>query len=288
MQGSEGVIRYACPFFKKDRVRFRDCRTFGAPSDRLADITQHLKRHHKIYTCPSCFQVFDRDIERDEHIRAREPDCTCKDENPHFGISVTTEQMEKIQRRKKPKMNPDDRWNEIWGILFEEDNTTESPLVDPQDISIFSDFLECIERFDQQRLSRRPDGPEGTRSLDCCSQTLYDLRNFINHLREQERGPAIPAPTSQLVQQEQQVSGSFSDIQMAQWVHIDDIPGVPVTVDSQAAPSVRKTCDPSQLSRLVTGGPPIHDEVDVPVDPALENNALAENNYDSSWTSLGD
>ncbi|KAK5662193.1 hypothetical protein OQA88_8098 [Cercophora sp. LCS_1] len=288
-ESSDDALRFACPFFKRNRVRFsRHCRTFGVLPHRLADITQHFHRHHLIYDCPTCFEIFNKDAELRLHIRER--NCLKKPESPHFGLVVTTEQMDRI-RKRKTRMKPEDRWNDIWKTLFGEENTTESPFLDPEDASMFSSFLGCIDTFDRQRFPMRPDGPEVPGRPDCCRQTLIDLRNFINHLREQEGQPPTRtsvAPAPPPIEKEQQSFKNLTDLETAQWVHIDRKSSMPAPASrqDQAGPSASGALDPLQLNDHTRGlsylSLPTNGTIDALIDPTLGDS------YDTSWTSLGD
>lgn len=71
--------KLACYFYKWNPLKFPGCRDFGCPPERLADLTQHLNRHHVQPThCPRCGQIFESENkhgQKDDHLR---PESQCQ------------------------------------------------------------------------------------------------------------------------------------------------------------------------------------------------------------------
>ncbi len=59
----------ACPYAKRDPVRYRDCHRYFL--GRVRDVKQHLTRCHRRPMCPMCSMTFEDEDVKNEHIKAR-------------------------------------------------------------------------------------------------------------------------------------------------------------------------------------------------------------------------
>jgi hypothetical protein len=104
---------FACPFAKKDPLKYRCC--YAYVLKRVRDVKQHLSRFHQLpMYCPRCMCIFDAEGVRDEHIR--ESYCLVKDSISFEG--VTRAQKIQLGQRVSSKMSQSDQWFTIFDILF--------------------------------------------------------------------------------------------------------------------------------------------------------------------------
>lgn len=186
--------------------------------------------------------------------------------------------MEACSTHRPSKQTPEERWDKLWKILFGDTSTPEPPVMTPEDLSIYSDFLRFLEEFEQHRLSQTADGPDTT--AVCCLQMLTDLRNHIVNLREQERANKTlesDVTLRQPVQKEQpQQLTSYWESQ---------------GVGAAGAANVSYTDDSLQL------GTPMHEvrgfqspvgqmEEGIPIDPVLMTDSKSDDSNEDFFPSL--
>lgn len=106
-------VLFACPFAKKDPLKYRSCYSYVLK--RIRDVKQHLSRFHQLpMYCPRCMSIFEAEEERDEHIRASS--CLVQDTIIYEG--VTRAQKILLGQRTSSKMTLSDQWFTIFDILF--------------------------------------------------------------------------------------------------------------------------------------------------------------------------
>ncbi|KAI1179822.1 hypothetical protein F4777DRAFT_401149 [Nemania sp. FL0916] len=108
-------LTLACPYFAKDHNRYLCCRKYEL--NRIRDVKQHLWRQHRrrLY-CPVCYNTYDYDKEeeRDEHIRAKQ--CTAR--APAEIEGVTDKQQQMLRKRVNSNQTLEEQWYSIWEIVF--------------------------------------------------------------------------------------------------------------------------------------------------------------------------
>ncbi|KAK8018121.1 hypothetical protein PG991_007311 [Apiospora marii] len=128
----------ACPFAKKDPVRYRNCYRYTL--GRIRDVKQHLNRcHRKPICCPRCWEVFEDEDIRDGHIRVNE--CSQRLEIEIEGISE--KQRRVLGQRVSSKMPEEQQWFAVFDILFSPLPRPRSPYIDrdlSEQMSVFHDF----------------------------------------------------------------------------------------------------------------------------------------------------
>jgi len=88
-----GQQTFACPFFKKDVVRYHTCGE--RELKRIKDVKQHLERRHYIrYYCPRCW------LKWNDHLRA----SSCELRLGRFEQQLRDSQVQALHRRADPKM----------------------------------------------------------------------------------------------------------------------------------------------------------------------------------------
>ena len=107
-------IIFACPFYKRDPVLYRDCGRFELR--RVKDVRQHLKRKHTPIFCRRCYEVFDTEESLQAHRRSVDP-CKLRPGLPPSTIS--DQQWDRISQQHQSRGKPlKEQWTDIWDILF--------------------------------------------------------------------------------------------------------------------------------------------------------------------------
>ncbi|KAI1341679.1 hypothetical protein F5Y15DRAFT_430909, partial [Xylariaceae sp. FL0016] len=104
---------FACPFAKKDPMRYHDCYLFFLK--RIRDVKQHVHRcHRKPIYCPRCKKTFDDEDQRDDHVMSN----SC---SPILDVvieGITEKQQRELRQRVSSKLPHDQQWFEIFDIIF--------------------------------------------------------------------------------------------------------------------------------------------------------------------------
>jgi len=128
----------ACPFAKKDPLRYRAC--YRQNLSKISYVKQHLSRHHRLpIYCPVCMETFNSEEARDIHTRAR----SCEERPMGEWEGVTETQKKQLQKRVPPKMSEENQWYTIFEVLFPGQVRPQSPYVD----SKLSEELSALEDF---------------------------------------------------------------------------------------------------------------------------------------------
>ncbi|KAI1210150.1 uncharacterized protein F4807DRAFT_70994 [Annulohypoxylon truncatum] len=129
----------ACPYAKKDPVRYRRC--YGYFLGRVRDVKQHLTRcHRKPICCPICNEIFDDEDEKDVHIRSQS--CARRPSIKIEGISE--KQKKELGHRLSSKLPEDQQWFAVWDTLFSPHPRPKTPYRDrelSEDLCVFQDFM---------------------------------------------------------------------------------------------------------------------------------------------------
>ncbi|KAJ0109776.1 HET and ankyrin domain protein [Diaporthe amygdali] len=135
----ERKISFACPYSKKDPMRHRDCYKYTLT--RIRDVKQHLTRcHRRPLYCPRCFEIFETEDSRDDHIIA----CGIASPSTTRPDGITEAQRQQLSKKSTPNSPFEDQWFAIWNILFPGSPPPKSPYVDNdllQGITHYQDFV---------------------------------------------------------------------------------------------------------------------------------------------------
>ncbi|KAF3070443.1 putative udp-glucoronosyl and udp-glucosyl transferase family protein [Daldinia childiae] len=127
---TESERKFACPFYKNDPKAHNKHRSCAGPGwTSLHRLKEHLYRAHRLpkHVCPRCTDPFDDAKDLAEHIRADVP-CEKLDVVPVLqGIDEATEAKLKVRRKNCPGMTDEQRWGEIYKILFPSANFNAMP-----------------------------------------------------------------------------------------------------------------------------------------------------------------
>ncbi|KAI0179775.1 hypothetical protein GGR52DRAFT_578317 [Hypoxylon sp. FL1284] len=129
----------ACPYAKKDPVRYRDCYRYFL--GRIRDVKQHLTRcHRKPIYCPICNDTFEDEDEKDSHIRSR----TCTPNSSIMIEGISEKQKRELSQRVSSKMPEEQQWFAVFDTLFHPHPHPRTPYRDrelSEDLCVFQDFL---------------------------------------------------------------------------------------------------------------------------------------------------
>ncbi|KAE9971747.1 hypothetical protein BLS_004325 [Venturia inaequalis] len=163
-------LRFACPFFKHNadnHQRWRSCR--GPGWEEVRRVKEHVYRRHTLFTCPRCQLSFEDSETLNEHAQAAES-CTIANHPPEQPIEgCNKEQERKLRcRKRQPGETDEDRWAEMYRILFGDDVEVPGPYYDfdlptsspsPTDLPLIEEMLRALPQRlaeDINRHFRRP------------------------------------------------------------------------------------------------------------------------------------
>ncbi|KAI1410060.1 hypothetical protein F5Y13DRAFT_202682 [Hypoxylon sp. FL1857] len=126
----ESERKFACPFYKHDPKAHNKHRSCAGPGwASLHRLKEHLYRAHRLpkHTCPRCNEPFEDAKDLSEHLRA-EVLCEKLDVVPVLqGIDEATETKLKVRKKNCPGMTDEQRWRDIYMILFPKANPNAMP-----------------------------------------------------------------------------------------------------------------------------------------------------------------
>lgn len=133
-------LNLACPFAKKDPVRWRSC--YRHELSKISYVKQHLYRVHlqSLY-CHRCGRTYERQDDLSEHMRSATP-CDVRSFAVPEGLTV--EQRQRLSERLSSKLSDEQRWYAVFEIVFPGHPHPETPYVDPdmsEDLSSFRDHI---------------------------------------------------------------------------------------------------------------------------------------------------
>ncbi|KAK4139595.1 uncharacterized protein C8A04DRAFT_32922 [Dichotomopilus funicola] len=121
--------KFACPYFKRNPKKYREWTSCPGPGwDEVHRVKTHLYRRHPLpIQCPRCWDVFKVDTQLQTHLQ-QDPPCSVQ-RNQMLQEGFTKEQEKRLRSRKKTHadMTGEDKWREIYTILFPDDNPSVIP-----------------------------------------------------------------------------------------------------------------------------------------------------------------
>ncbi|KAI0399211.1 hypothetical protein F4802DRAFT_57299 [Xylaria palmicola] len=129
---------FACPFYARSYKHHMGCRKYELR--RIRDVKQHLWRQHlRRPLCARCYETFDSEEERDEHVRAQQ----CEVRAPVKIYGVSGDQQRILSRRSNSKHTVEEQWYFIWETLFPDVARPTSVYLD----EMFSDEMVLLRRY---------------------------------------------------------------------------------------------------------------------------------------------
>ncbi|KAK0649711.1 hypothetical protein B0T16DRAFT_457098 [Cercophora newfieldiana] len=201
----DGVRPWACPFWKFDPSKYRDC--FKNGFTRLADMKQHLKKcHFSTYDCSSCSTSFFRETDLREHFDSSKK-CGVRSDSfgpsgKNFTYSISKEEwtaLNYLGRQSGSRLSggllpAEARWNDIWCVLFPNQRIPPSPYVEADfpcgNLFLFYQHLtsagseQLSHFFDRQKVSSQSIPPAAIAEF---------LKSFYHEWRHQQGStPSLP------------------------------------------------------------------------------------------------
>ncbi|AEO70981.1 uncharacterized protein THITE_127193 [Thermothielavioides terrestris NRRL 8126] len=127
--GGTGNRKFACPYFKRNPRKYRKWTSCPGPGwDEVHRVKTHLYRRHQLpIQCPRCWEVFKADSALQSHLQ-QDPPCAMQEKGTLYE-GFTKDQEKRLRSRKKthPGMTDEDKWREIFMILFPDDDPNSVP-----------------------------------------------------------------------------------------------------------------------------------------------------------------
>ncbi|KAK8134384.1 Protein kinase domain-containing protein, partial [Apiospora sp. TS-2023a] len=120
---------FVCPFFRHDPKRFCHLRTCVGPGWKtIHRLKEHLYRNHRLPNnpCPRCGDPFGDAKALNAHLRSDNP-CCKKDIAAAQGIDEQQEKKLRERKRVGSAVTDEQRWRDIYMILFPEANKNNLP-----------------------------------------------------------------------------------------------------------------------------------------------------------------
>lgn len=167
--------KLACPFAKKDPVRWRSC--YRHELTKISYVKQHLYRVHLLPPyCRRCGHAYEHEDALANHMRDLIP-CAVRSD---FAVpeGLTAAQRERLSERLSPKLSDEERWYAVFDIVFPDHRPRPAtPYVDPDVSEDLASFRDHVARDGARILVdayRRAEGDAGPPSLAATMQRGLD------------------------------------------------------------------------------------------------------------------
>ncbi|KAF4470684.1 hypothetical protein FALBO_2398 [Fusarium albosuccineum] len=135
--------KFACPFYKHNPQEFKEFRTCMGPGwTSIHRIKEHIFRRHKLpeHQCQRCYEDFGNKTSLHDHQRSNPP-CQTKEPPKMKGINEKQEKALKSRKMYQKSLTEEEKWTEIYKILFPEDHPIPSPYYEPELPDYYRSFL---------------------------------------------------------------------------------------------------------------------------------------------------
>jgi len=132
----KGIAKFACPYRKYNPQRYcirnwRVCALTGLDNvarvkfvpfvypirSQLTTHRGHLYRHHRVFQCQRCKEIFQNQEDLDGHfVGVKSCELVCIE--PAEGITSALEKQLRCRKKTHPGQTEEERWKQIYGILF--------------------------------------------------------------------------------------------------------------------------------------------------------------------------
>lgn len=196
---------FACPFFKKKGPKYPSmkdwkCCLGSGPGWTIHRLKEHLYRKHASqYQCPRCLVEFDDNTDPHEHQRCTIP-CLIQPPDQLKMGRIDAQQVIRL-KKKSPRLSDEEKWNEMYRIVFRLDSTAKLPSPDYEDPTPVPK-IEAIPHLEgallRQLLSHLQDLQQGhetqqnASTIQTCIDLVHDLRKSRMALNPQGREIFIP------------------------------------------------------------------------------------------------
>jgi hypothetical protein len=120
--------RFACPYYKRCPGEYHDSRACRGPGwASVHHVKLHLyRRHRRPHQCLRCFEIFADEQNLMQHQRSVDG-CSIREGSLAEGFDAKQEELLRSRKRKSSKCTEEDKWREMYQILFPEDNAADMP-----------------------------------------------------------------------------------------------------------------------------------------------------------------
>lgn len=122
---SDSGVRFACPFYKHDPDKYRNRRTCPGPGwPTVHRMKEHLYRSHaQPIFCPICYETCKSDKELLNHVRLQQ----CQRSAPQQIEGIDRETIYTLRKRTTALRLEDDKWRDVYHVLFPNVPTADIP-----------------------------------------------------------------------------------------------------------------------------------------------------------------
>ncbi|SPN96598.1 uncharacterized protein DNG_00120 [Cephalotrichum gorgonifer] len=124
--------KLACPYYKRDPEKFRNCRGCTGPGpgwDNFSRAKEHVVRKHAMpFLCVRCQAPFSSDEARRRHLR-EDTQCPVREEPGPRDLAdgFDEDQLKKLKGRRGTNMTEADKWRDMYRVLFCVTDETDIP-----------------------------------------------------------------------------------------------------------------------------------------------------------------
>ncbi|KAJ3453956.1 hypothetical protein MRS44_018588 [Fusarium solani] len=127
-----GKMKFACPFYKRDRQAFMSERTCVGPGwDTVHRVKEHIFRRHMLSStqCENCLEQFETRPALDDHLQT-----PCREKPPLGSYGINKEQESQLRSRKmyQKSFDGEEKWRAIYKIIFPGEGNIPSPYYEPE------------------------------------------------------------------------------------------------------------------------------------------------------------
>ncbi|KAK4158217.1 hypothetical protein C8A00DRAFT_39412 [Chaetomidium leptoderma] len=127
--GENGIGKFACPYFKRNPKKYRKWTSCPGPGwDEVHRVKTHLYRRHPLpIQCPRCWEIFKVDGQLQSHLQQDPPCAVQVNQTPQEGFTKDQEKRLRSRKKTNPDMTDEDKWRDIYTILFPDDDQSAVP-----------------------------------------------------------------------------------------------------------------------------------------------------------------
>jgi hypothetical protein len=194
--GDDCTRGYACPFFKRDPLRYIDCLT--RKLTRIRDVKQHIERRHihPWFSCPICYEKFSSAQDHDDHIRSR--GCVSRSPTAIDSLKGVSRETLKLLKSRVSRTLAREQWYSIWDTIFSGVARPDSPYLDSTIEEIIGIIRNLWEREAVQILSNFPkrkqiQSTDNADATQLISELLHDLQIHARKVIREESPAESPS-----------------------------------------------------------------------------------------------
>ncbi|KAH6855545.1 hypothetical protein B0I37DRAFT_411529 [Chaetomium sp. MPI-CAGE-AT-0009] len=159
----KGTAKFACPYFQRNPKKYRNWTSCPGPGwDEVHRVKTHLYRRHALpIQCPRCWDTFKEDSQLQSHLQQDPPCSVRRNRTLHEGFTKDQERRLRSRKKTHADMTDEDKWREIYMILFPDDeqDAIPSPYYDESDDAGESSDPNCFGELEDYATFIRQEMP---------------------------------------------------------------------------------------------------------------------------------